>query len=367
MSLASDAEEAFAVHRQADGGAGFTTLTPPYEPRLLVICQGLQFDNGEYRRQADRADAEGNPVRASQWRAEVIPQGFQQAYPDLQILNDTDALYQSHAQQVIFFLRVITTKPALKEALATPGAHVIYAGHARHGLGPCLGPDSGPGDHWGDGAVPPGTGLFRMGFPFVAMPVPELLEHRYHVRAHSGSSPRPARSDCHPDVRNRWNDLRARPLSEIVPDAADRAVVAGLLGEPADTGSTFWSYRAREHGVMAAFLVLEAGWEGTSTAPFDLGAAELRCRAFIHLGCSSFVHAYRIVRFAKGWRRAGNDRYAYWTTAPAPCTPLAECWVNAILGYDQPNAWQSWHPSLRYAVREANRAARDADWPCRVI
>ena len=106
--------------------------------------------------------------------------------------------------------------------------------------------------------------------------------------------------------------------------------------------------------------VLHAGWKGTKSVPDDLGAIDPLCRVFCHFGCSSFKHNYRIVRKEKGWKREGNQKYAYWTTDIAiGVTDIY--WLQSILTFPQFNAWDSWQASLDYAVRKTNAALTFSD------
>ncbi len=69
-----------------------------------------------------------------------------------------------------------------------------------------------------------------------------------------------------------------------------------------------------------------------------------------HFGCSTFDHNYPVVRFLKNWRRTKTDRFAYWTTAPSN-SGNRPIWLFHVLTYPEYNAWESWHPSLKYAVK----------------
>jgi hypothetical protein len=87
---------------------------------------------------------------------------------------------------------------------------------------------------------------------------------------------------------------------------------------------------------------------------------------FAHLGCSTFVHNYRVVRFLKDWRREGNERYAYWTTASSYEEAYSR-WVTHLVTYGEENAFQSWAPSLAYAVERTNRDLRRMGRRYRII
>ena len=67
----------------------------------------------------------------------------------------------------------------------------------------------------------------------------------------------------------------------------------------------------------------------------------------MHLGCSSFKHNYRILRFRKNWQRTDTDRFAYWTTASSNGFTLVH-WLHRLLTYPTYNAFESWRASLRF-------------------
>ena len=89
----------------------------------------------------------------------------------------------------------------------------------------------------------------------------------------------------------------------------------------------------------------------------------MMCRCFVHLGCSSYLHNWRIIREYKGWARTPVDKFAYFCTAPSP-GPTSAYWLRALFSYPRPNDYQSWYPSLQWARNRAN--ALLASWFARI-
>lgn len=353
------------------GTDGSTTVADPPEIRRIVVAQGIQANNANFERDAANV-AHDYPALTSSEQAQVAemhrsmicPQALTASFPDLVVIpwgGDVWGLYYSAAQHVAYWIRVVNDKVKFFDALVTPGVMVVYDGHARYGRGPCFGPDDAPGEDWGNGTNPYSRGLFRMGFPFLGVPVHEVLEHGYTPEPLDATAPRPAAADCDPDLRPHLASLRARTVAEMHPDPAEVARLAHFLGTGDPLASTsFWTYDAYEEGQLECHLVLRAGWEHTPSAPSDLGATDVRCRAFLHLGCSSFSHNYRVVRRLKGWVRddTTHDRYAYWTSSVSNGICLNTLLRN-FLAYPHPSANQPWDEWLRWAVRQTNRDLRN--------
>ena len=66
----------------------------------------------------------------------------------------------------------------------------------------------------------------------------------------------------------------------------------------------------------------------------------------------------RVVRQIAKWQRAGNERYAYWTTNLSGPPYGVGPWVRGLIAYNKWNAFSSWEPSLTWAVARANRSLR---------
>jgi hypothetical protein len=268
---------------------------------------------------------------------------------DIESLSDSRMVFLARSQGVRYTIRVITRKDEFKAALETPGVHVVYGGHARYGRGPCFGNNDpvGTGEDWGGGSDPDVNGIFPMGYPYLAVPIGEIASHQYTAYPVVAGRRHLPRRDRDKYIRRRG--LRRIPVSRLPENA--RAHLAGV-----DDTDRVWGYVARSHGAHSVHIVLHAGWEHTGE-PMDLGATNMQCRVFCHMGCSTFDHNYRVMRFLKSWRRQGNDRFAYWTTKPSTSWNRIP-WLYHLLTYRRYNAFRSWHPHLRHAVRQTNREPR---------
>jgi hypothetical protein len=311
-----------------------------YEERTIIVAQGIECHETQI---------------PAEWRiSEYLPSKLGS---DVKVSSDNKTVkYTSHEQRIHFTISIITEKDDYKERLGADGLHVIYDGHARYGRGPCFGDDPSPGEDWGNGSDPNVTGLYRMGFTYLAVPVSEILKHQYTcnpVRA-KGEEP-PPREECHPDIRAVYSKLKGFKLSELDPNL--HTFVSGTV----DSDDKFWGFKKYYHGKLTPHIVLHAGWENTATDPMDLGATTLNCRSFCHFGCSTFKHNYPILRDPsnKNWQRTDTDRFAYWTTASsdAAVTPI---WLHHLLTYNKPNAFQPENLSdvFKYAVKKTNKDLR---------
>jgi hypothetical protein len=323
--------------RSRQSGGVASTIAPTLEERHIVVAQGVEAQNSNLSTD------------------ERLPDGLQLLLPDLDITSATTATYLSQTQGVRYFIRIITQKDQYKTALETAGLHVVYAGHARYGRGPCFGDSTNPGEWWGDGTNAT-DGLFRMGYPYISVPTSDIMRHEYLTWPAPTNTSKPLRRSCHPDIRARYGSVREYSFEQ---ELTNYCVTTG-------SGNTYWGFNKFEDGHRKRYIILLADWQNTSTTPADLGATNLQCRVFCHFGCSTFKHNYRILRFRKNWQRTETDRFAYWTTSSSyPATTRR--WLYRILTYPQFNAFQSWRPSLRYAVRMTNRDLRSEGYRYRII
>ncbi len=374
------------VARTAEGLDHLNTLTAPLELRRIVIAQGKQFQNGDPEmywtvpellllpgpQRIEAIDAAFRLRRSREFNGAVVLPAMLRM-PAIPLVAEADGTF-THVdlrQGVVFSISVINTKDEFVRCLDEPDLHLIYYGHARYGRGPCFGSGgSSPGEEWeeGHGPHPNSDGIFRMGHRFVSVHAHEVLEHGYTANLVRADF-KPAAADCDPDLKPHLGRLKALRLEDI--DAAIRSWTLRQLGSEAslvdhvrdrDPDARWWTHGSGEN----LELVMHAGWTGTISAPDELGALEPACRVFCHLGCSSFVHNYAVVRKQKGWKRSGNERYAYWTTA-ASAGPTDVYWLQALLTYPKYNAWESWAGSLDYALRFTNAALAQNRHPFRVI
>jgi hypothetical protein len=299
-----------------------TVLNGAYELREIVVAQGIEFNNSD--------------MDAS-WH---MPDGLQGWFPDMTI-SGTNAEYISDRQHVRFTIRVVQNKTEFKTALQTDGVHVIYAGHARFGRGPCFGSPPNPGENWEQGTDVSTVGIYRMGYPVIVIPLEDMEHHQYSFYP-VASRHTVAAEWCHPHVNR--SRLTRIPIADL-----PAALQGRVLPNPPE--SEFWGYRDRAG--HAHDLLLWAGWTGTVSDPMDLGATNLACRCFCHYGCDTFLHNHKIIRYRKGWRRTADDRFAYFTTGTVDL-PIELYWIRALFNYPHRNDYQTWYPSLQWAVGRVN-------------
>ncbi|HTS62660.1 MAG TPA: hypothetical protein VMH28_11595 [Candidatus Acidoferrales bacterium] len=334
--------------RGPKGGNKHTTLSPAYETRQLKIAYGLQFHPDE--------------------SLDCTPQKYLDDHLELSASLEkiSASEYLNHKQGVRYTIEETISKQKFMEWLQTPGLHVIYMGHARYGRGPCFGAHGlnpndrshlQPGEDWELG-TDADSGIFRMGYPFLGVPVSELIDHGYTADAMKESEGRPARSDCDPYLRHYLTSLRPMAPNEM------RDKLAAQFRDYQD-GDRYWTYKTNE-GIC---IIHRAGWRDTLSKSSDLGTLQdpknpkktkMTCRVFTHLGCTSWVHNYAVVRWIANWKQSGNERYAHWTDNYSYKPHAIGPWVHAVISYNQHNAFKSWGPSLKWALKRANQAIRRA-------
>jgi hypothetical protein len=274
--------------------------------------------------------------------------------------------YLNHKQGVRYTIEETISKQKFMEWLQTPELHVIYMGHARYGRGPCFGAHGlnpkdrshlQAGEDWELG-TDADSGIFRMGYPFLGVPVDELVDHGYTADPMKEAEGKPVKSDCDPSLRKYLASLRA-----LAPDDIHAKITGQLRGYK--DGDRYWTFKNNE-GVC---LIHRAGWRDTLSKSSDLGTlhdpknpkkSKMTCRVFTHLGCTSWVHNYAVVRWIAKWKQSGNERYAHWTNNYSYKPHAIGPWVHAVISYNQFNAFKPWGPSLKWAVQHANRAIRTA-------
>jgi hypothetical protein len=335
--------------RAPQGSSSFTALSPAYETRQVKIAYGIQFHPGE--------------------SLPITPQMFLDQH--LEISRDLEKVsaseYINHLQGVRFIIEETTSKQQFIEWLKTPEVHVVYMGHARYGRGPCFGtrgivdPQARPqvlakGEDWEEGSDSD-SGIFRLGYPYIGVEASEVVQHGYTANPVKESEGKPASEDCDPELRGYLRHLQAKTPDNIYRGLTD------CLRDYQEGDRYYWYHSDR--GVA---IIHHAGWQNTFSAPSDLGSyhdpddpdnTEVKCRVFAHLGCSTYAHNYSLVRKVAKWQHSGNERYAFWTTAPSFPHAVGP-WVHAVISYNQWNAFSSWAPSLRWAVQRANRSLRNA-------
>ncbi len=327
------------VARTSEGFSHVNTLNTKLEQRQIVYAQGLEFHNDQLPEVLRLPEALIDPSSSFGTMTSKAPL-------DITRISHDEFEYKNHEQGVRYSVRRVTTRDAFKAALADPNLHVIYAGHARYGRGPCFGrgTHTDRGNQWEDGTGPD-NGIYRMGYPFIAVPVSEVLDHGYQANLVSSQVPVSA-SQSDPDLRAHIGRLRPLPAEQIHPG------LPALAKDPNPT-QTWWAFRAFYEQVVQEHVVLHAGWEQTSTAPFDLGATEVKARVFCHFGCSTMRHNQPVLRVLKGWQKQGDNRFAFFTTDLSNGTETVFYFYH-LLSYPQYSRGKAWKPSLDYAVRKTN-------------
>ena len=328
------------VARAASNNLILNTVNLNYEIREIVVAQGIQFRNNDLVVKAEDVAPGSDPNEM------VIPLGLKSDFPDLIIQDENRAVFISDPQHVEFHVRVVNTKSAFKEALETPGIHVIYAGHSRFGRGPCFGPDLGKppnltGENWESGTDPDNFGIFRMGRPFVGAPFEEIDEHKYRMR------PVPTTVKVNPaDVDQLTNAGSLKPVA-----LRGTRFESFIIDTP--IADAYWGCNTA-HG---AGVLLFAGFTNTRSAPMELGATNIQCRCFTALGCDTFKHFHEIVRKRKGFTRSETEGFAYFTVGAVPIAPATKFWLSSLFEFPERNDFQPWFASLEFAVKRTNQKA----------
>jgi hypothetical protein len=333
-----------AQYTGAAAASGFPTVRLlRCETRVIVIAQGTQFQDGDIGAFPGNVGTPFGPP-FDYLRAQLGTDFH------VRLLDDV-AEYTSEAQRVHFRIYKVRSKRDFKRALETDGTHVIYSGHARDGRGACFGGYAGQapatGELWERGTSDD-DGIFRLGYPYVAVPLSDLTDHGYTFTPVPVESPQPAQGDIEPANQG--------PLSRVTLPAASAAHVDPAAVSPSNR---YWG-RPFEG---SAGILLVAGWTGTPTPPpYTLGGTTLRCKCFCHFGCSSRPHFWGIVRQTayKGWQRAadGSGGFAYFTTDTDHPPAAASLWIQSLLSYTTRNGFQSWYASLEGAKSRTNSLLR---------
>lgn len=280
--------------------------------------------------------------------------------------SDTEATYENPAQGIRHRIHFRHSRNELKQRLEQADVGVIYQGHARYGRGPCFGPNGSPrngntGDHWGAGDDATGTGIFRMGHEWIAVPDTEVIEHGYRTglktlaeayvgtrHPHAGPGAREIESrEADPDLRGHFRQLR-RNESSRTPKTVEQLdpglarFVSGVV-----PNAPIHSFRAAEEGHQHDHVLVDAG-------AAHLRNTTVRCRFFAHMGCSTLPHNAEVFRRIVG-APAGDTKHAVWTTN------LSRIWgywlfLYHYLTYPNPAQGVPWLPQVQHATTQASAA-----------
>jgi hypothetical protein len=331
--------------RQHDGSGGHTTIGQVYEIRTIVWAHGIQAHPDEL---------------GARWALENYLPPLLARFPEVETVSRTE--YINHRQHVIFRIVETTDKTEFKTWLETSGVHIVYEGHARYGRGPCFG-RNGTADHsprksddWEEGTSN-STGIFRLGYRYIGVSISELISYCYHLNLAKESDGDPGGPECHPEVsRRRYHPRR--------PEQIHRDLTTYLRNHTA--GDRYWIYYKTEEDESSQHVIHHAGWRDTLSQPYELGELQdpadpdgttMRCRVFCHFGCTTKVHNYPVVRHIAQWRRAGNERYAYWTDRPSGPGVSAR-WLFNLITFNERNDFDSWERSLDSTQHRTNSHLR---------
>jgi hypothetical protein len=290
--------------------------------------------------------------------------------------------YTNDQQKVKYVIVVTVSKKDFKQALETKGPPyliVLYDGHSRYGRGACFHTYTGEatlhqkGDHW-EGTVGIGTstgdksGLFRLGYPYVLVPLEDIEHHKYHFIPVPVEDGTPARKYRHPFSRH---PEARKSLKKITLPIEVESYVWPSIHE-SSTHRYFGRIKREKEGrhwKNKVYVLLREGWQKTINDPYDLGATEIKCRTFCHFGCSSSKHFWDIVRKKdyKGWERPKppTDKYAYFTKKPSTAR-ITTLWLYYLLAYNKENNFKPWWKSLEYAKKMTNKKMRRIRSSCRI-
>jgi hypothetical protein len=319
-------------------------------------------------------------------------------------------------KKTIYHIRLITKKDEFKKCLEESEAIVVYSGHARYGRGPCFGDSPSPGQDWGDGT--PSSGLFYMGYRYLGLEAPEILEHGYKVwlvpDVTAIDIPRMIPDDhVHQEIRWRRNKgvkpkyrFIKMTINEIIDNLTETKkkladhqnkykknkpilgeylqMIANKENEPSkfrglvegshDPDQKFWCYWGSDNFTYKnyhtkkfesitfgklIYVLIRADWQNTKYSEYsvDLGATNMNCRVFCHFGCRTKHHHGFILRNKKmkGWSFNGKDRFAYMTEGSPIPPELTAYWLYLFL--TGPN--KSWVENLSHSLRMTNKKLVD--------
>jgi hypothetical protein len=321
-------------------------VAPPFEIRTLAIVQGLDFTNAQFRKNGANDLLVPNAVaeRLKKRKLELLE------------TSGTTFAYYSQEQGVLYNAQLIYDKADFKKALETPDLHVIYSGHSRIGRGPCFGPDvfKQPGEQWENGEED-GTGLFRMGYPFVPVPVSDVADHGYTAFA-VPSDVSIDKANCHPMLQASYGKMKEFTISELESklDKGHRRP-RWHVEDPDQLFKKFWGVdMVSVAGVNERHAVLFAGWDDTQTKPMDLGATDIQCKVLCVFACSTQMHFAKVLRDRKQWAQNDDDGFGFFTTEAA-CMDIAPSWIYHLLTYNKFSANQPLKELLEYVRGKTNQ------------
>jgi len=310
------------------------TLDLRPEVRKILLCEGVEFHN------QDKHPAFLIPECLIDTKQSVALN----RRPSLavQVIDDDHFTFTNQKQGVRYEIERTIDRARFEEGLIDPEMFVLYGGHARFGNGPCFAnvPRDTKGEFWR-------TGLFRMGFPFIAMPRHESLKHGYTAPVVPATVSLAA-ADCEPFLRSKLGSLKKQKLVDFVGEEG-----LPFVSGPARSDE-IWTFRGFQHGHTDDFLVVFAHFQGTPEAPHELGAVDMQCRVFFHCGCSTLPLNQPIVVDRKGFARDADRKISLYTDDLSNMED-ALAFLYHLLAYDKPSRFRDWGPAIEHARTTANR------------
>jgi|GEM_PF-3421710 len=315
------------------------TLDLRLEVRHVFLFEGIEFNNDQLKPALRVPEALIDPKSSFKVMQSKKPLA-------ISALSDSEFEFDSHEQGVRYKVHRKLKRSELKTALETEDAHVIYSGHARFGRGPCFGRGTKDtkSEDWEDGTSTD-TGIFRMGFPFLAIPITDVLHHGYTANL-VPSSVKIAAADCDPDLKPHVSSLQAKTAAQIHPE---------LPAQVKDTDPTkkFWTYEASDEGTKRPHLVLFADFQNTPKSPLDLGGTDMKARVFGHFGCSTLKHNRDVVVKLKGYEQKDDKRFSIFTTNLS-FGPELVLYFYHLFTCPVGTRGGAWEPSIEHAIAKTN-------------
>jgi len=310
------------------------TLDLRPEVRKILLCEGVEFHNEEKHPSLIIPECLIDTKQSTALRR----------YPSLtvNVIDNDHFNYTSQAQGVRYEVERTTDRARFEAGLVDPELFVLYAGHARFGNGPCFAdvPRDSKGEFWR-------TGLFRMGYPFIAMPSNEMVKHGYTAPVVPATVTVTA-ADSEPFLRQKVSKLNQKKLVDVV----------GEEGVPLVSGpgrdDLVWTFRGFQHGETHDFIIVFADFQGTPEFPHELGAVDVQCRVFFHCGCSTLPLNREIVVDRKGFARDGDRKISLYTSDLSNMEDALTLLYH-LFSFDKPSRFRDWGPAIEYARTKANK------------
>jgi len=326
------------VARTQDGLDHKNALDLRPEVRRILLAEGAGFHN----------DQKLPEYRIPERLIDTKKSGLDR-HPNLkvEVIDRDNFRYHNTVQGVRYEVERTVDRDRFISGLEDPETFVLYTGHARFGRGTCFGrifnnPASGPatGEVWQQG-------LFRQGFPHIAVPVHELKEHLYKTFVHKATDTL-VQADCDPLLKSKFSSLKKKPLREVVP--AD--IISLIQGIGPD--ELIWTFRGFQHGVTDDFLVHVAGFEDTAFPDVDLGKTNIQCKGYFDCACLTNQLNREIVVDRKGFKQTDDTFYSFFTTDASDMFDGLS-FLYHMLAYPEPNRFHPWKAMLDHAKTKANQ------------